>query len=156
MKVQYKGWYIVIYSNALITIERFFFKESQGFAVWPLIVFPASDFRNTGDTFRLKFNHERIHLRQQIELLLVFFYIFHFLEWFLHRIIQRKDQLEAYFLYTAEQEAYQHMTNDNYLRYRRFLSMFRYAKKINRKQMEIAVVDGKKKLLIEDKVVFPE
>ncbi len=50
-------------------------------------------------------NHERIHLRQQLELLVVPFYAWYLTEYAWHRI-RRKSHLEAYFRISFEREAY--------------------------------------------------
>lgn len=100
-------------------------------------------------------NHELIHLRQQLEMLLVFFYLFCFFEWVLYRCIKRKTVLQSYFLYSAEQEAYQNMTDSHYLQRRPFLRMFFYTKQKNKKPIEIVVANGRRRLLIEGHEVFP-
>ena len=70
-------------------------------------------------------NHEKIHLRQQIELLIITFYIFYSIE-FLVRLIQYKNWYTAYMNISFERESYQNQTNFSYLKQRRFWSFLKY------------------------------
>ena len=70
--------------------------------------------------------HEKIHIRQQLELLILPFYIWYFLE-FLFRWMQFKDRKKAYLNISFEREAYANEKNLNYLKNRpfwRFLKFF--------------------------------
>lgn len=70
-------------------------------------------------------NHERIHLRQQIELLVVPFYLLYLVEYILRLIIYRNPS-KAYRNISFEREAYAHDNDLEYLAGRTFLSSFRY------------------------------
>jgi hypothetical protein len=70
-------------------------------------------------------NHERIHIRQQIELLILPFYLWYFTE-YLFRLIKYKDRKEAYFNISFEREAYKNEKNLNYLKSRPFWRFFKY------------------------------
>jgi hypothetical protein len=70
-------------------------------------------------------NHEKIHLRQQIEFLILPFYIFYSLE-FLLRLIQYKDKQLAYFNISFEREAYANEKDLNYLKKRPFWNFIKY------------------------------
>ena len=70
-------------------------------------------------------NHEKIHLRQQIELLIIGFYIWYVVE-FLIRILKYKTWSEAYLNISFEREAYQKENNLDYLKSRSLFSFFRY------------------------------
>ncbi len=59
-------------------------------------------------------NHEKIHLRQQIELLVIFFYVWYGLE-FLFRFLQYKNRHKAYRNISFEREAYHYESDSNYL-----------------------------------------
>lgn len=75
-------------------------------------------------------NHERIHLRQQLELLIVPFYIWYGVE-FLFRLIQYKDRRKAYYNISFEREAYGNEKDLHYLKQRslwRFLNYFYFSK----------------------------
>ncbi|WP_396147189.1 hypothetical protein [Flavobacterium sp.] len=73
-------------------------------------------------------NHERIHIRQQIELLILPFYIWYFTE-YLFRLIQYKDRKQAYFNISFEREAYKNEKDLNYLKQRSFWRFLKYVKK---------------------------
>ncbi len=70
-------------------------------------------------------NHERIHLRQQSELLIVFFYIWYALE-FLIRLIQFQDRHKAYRNISFEREAYTNECDQLYLKKRKPYSFFKF------------------------------
>ena len=71
-------------------------------------------------------NHERIHLRQQLEMLILPFYIWYGLE-FLIRLTKNKDRYQAYRNISFEREAYKNEKDLDYLKKRpfwRFLKFF--------------------------------
>lgn len=70
-------------------------------------------------------NHEKIHLRQQIELLIIPFFIIYGFE-FLVRLIQYKKWNTAYSNISFEREAYRNERNLNYLKSRSTWSFLSY------------------------------
>jgi hypothetical protein len=62
-------------------------------------------------------NHEKIHLRQQAELLILPFYIWYVAEYLL-RLIAYRDRNKAYRNISFEREAYTNESNSNYLKNR--------------------------------------
>lgn len=72
-------------------------------------------------------NHEKIHLRQQLEMLWIFFFIWYGVE-FLVRWIQFKNANVAYFNISFEKEAYTNEIDLNYLDNRKFWSFTHYLK----------------------------
>lgn len=70
-------------------------------------------------------NHEKIHIRQQLELLILPFYLWYFTE-YLFRLIQYKDRKEAYFNISFEREAYKNEKDLNYLKQRSFWRFLKY------------------------------
>ncbi|RRA95358.1 hypothetical protein [Paenimyroides viscosum] len=70
-------------------------------------------------------NHEKIHLRQQLELLIVLFFIWYGLEFFV-RLIQFRNRQKAYRNISFEREAYANESNPDYLTNRKFFSFFNY------------------------------
>lgn len=72
-------------------------------------------------------NHERIHIRQAIELLVLPFYLAYILE-FLLRYIQHRDFKKAYLAISFEREAYTEERNLTYLKKRKIWSFLRYMK----------------------------
>ena len=69
--------------------------------------------------------HENIHLKQQIELLIVFFYLWYGIEWIV-RLIQYKDSHEAYRNISFEREAYDNEYDDEYLGVRKSYEWIHY------------------------------
>lgn len=96
-------------------------KGFRAITLFPFIIFKsAEDKRNT-----VMVNHERIHSRQQVELLVVPFYIWYFLE-FLARLVQYKNRREAYRNISFEREAYAHEGDLNYIVKREFFGFIKY------------------------------
>jgi len=70
-------------------------------------------------------NHEKIHLKQQLELLILPFYLFYITEWLIRAIIYL-DSYKAYQNISFEREAYHNEKNMNYLEERKPLSFIKY------------------------------
>jgi len=70
-------------------------------------------------------NHEKIHLRQQIELLVIPFYVWYGIE-FLIRWIITKDKNVAYRNISFEKEAYTNEKDLNYIESRSFWKFLNY------------------------------
>ncbi|MEG0852158.1 MAG: hypothetical protein RSH24_19965 [Flavobacterium sp.] len=96
-------------------------KGFSGITVYPFI-FAREKYLCTNKTF---VNHEKIHLRQQVELLIILFFIWYVLEFFF-RLIQFRDRKKAYRNISFEREAYANESNPDYLANRKFFSFFNY------------------------------
>jgi hypothetical protein len=72
-------------------------------------------------------NHEKIHIRQQLELLILPFYIWYLLEFFI-LWIKFKDKEIAYRSIIFEKEAYAKETDFSYLKNRKLWSFWIYYK----------------------------
>lgn len=70
-------------------------------------------------------NHEKIHLKQQLELLVFPFYVFYSIE-FLVRLIHYKNWQIAYRNISFEREAYLNESNLDYLKQRSFWAFLKY------------------------------
>lgn len=70
-------------------------------------------------------NHEKIHIKQQLELLWLPFFIWYFVE-YLVRLVQYRNWNIAYRNISFEREAYQNEYNPNYLLTRERFSFFKY------------------------------
>jgi hypothetical protein len=70
-------------------------------------------------------NHEKIHLRQQIELLILPFYVWYLVE-YLFRLVQYKDKKKAYYNISFEREAYENEKKIDYLQTRPFFAFVRF------------------------------
>ena len=93
----------------------------EGMALFPFILIKRPG-RNT-----TLINHEQIHLRQQLELGILFFYIFYLLEYFT-RLMIYGNHLKAYFNISFEREAYRNQSNPEYLKTRKWFASFSYLK----------------------------
>ena len=71
-------------------------------------------------------NHERIHWKQQMEMLLIFFYIWYLLEWIVKLFIYGR---KAYRHLTFEKEAYGNDHNNEYLSNREPYAWINYLRK---------------------------
>lgn len=105
----------------LIVTKYLIPKGYRGMALFPFVFLKhSSDKENP-----LFVNHERIHLRQQLELLVIPFFIWYFLE-FLMRLIQYGKMDLAYRNISFEREAYANEINIGYLRKRNFWNFLKY------------------------------
>lgn len=101
-------------------------KGYHGLAIFPFVfVKYKSDIKN-----RVFINHEQIHLRQQLEMLLLPFFLWYFIE-FMVRFIQYKNFDLAYRNISFEREAYAREKDLDYLKKRSFGTFLKYIR-INR------------------------
>jgi hypothetical protein len=70
-------------------------------------------------------NHEKIHLQQQKEMLVLFFYLWYTVE-FLVRFVKTKNKNKAYRGISFEQEAYAHETDMLYIEKRPKWAFLKY------------------------------
>jgi hypothetical protein len=70
-------------------------------------------------------NHEKIHLKQQIKLLWIFFFIWYLSEYII-RLIQYKNHHKAYRNISFEKEASQNEENLKYLTNRKIFSFLKF------------------------------
>ncbi|WP_104734587.1 hypothetical protein [Hanstruepera ponticola] len=70
-------------------------------------------------------NHEKIHLKQQLEILILPFFIWYLIE-FIIRLLQYKKWRLAYQNISFEREAYTNEKDLDYLKSRSFFSFIRY------------------------------
>jgi len=80
-------------------------------AIFPFILLKKESYKEDKEII----NHETIHLRQQLELLILPFYILYLLNYLIN-LIRYKNHDLAYRKIIFEQEAYNHESNLNYLR----------------------------------------
>lgn len=71
-------------------------------------------------------NHETIHWQQQLEMLIIFFYLWYVIEWFI-RIIGNPNN--AYHSLSFEREAYENDDDLKYLETRKSYAWLKYMKK---------------------------
>ena len=85
---------LIISNRAIRFFEIILRMKIAGLAFFPFIIVPTS----TAVTERL-LNHERIHLRQQLEMLIIFFYIVYLYEYY----------TKGYYNISFEKEAYEYV-----------------------------------------------
>jgi len=92
-----------------------------GIALWPFIV--IKDHRLKDDEIFI--NHEKIHLRQQLELLVIPFYFIYLIEYSI-RLLKYRNSQEAYRNISFEREAYEMETDLSYLKERKLWSFIKF------------------------------
>jgi hypothetical protein len=97
------------------------FMRADGMALYPFILIRKEAFKNDQVLIR----HERIHLKQQLEMLILPFYLLYLLNYLLNRI-RLKNHNKAYLNIVFEKEANANEVNPAYLRQRSFWAWLKY------------------------------
>ena len=105
----------------MIVISKYLPKRLIGITVFPFVFLKQKDMRFNS----ILINHERIHLRQQLELLVLPFYIIYSIE-FCVNWIKYKNVNTAYYNISFEKEAYQNEKDLLYLKSRPNWSFRKY------------------------------
>lgn len=93
-------------------------------AIYPFILLKRKEYK--GDLMLL--NHEKIHHRQQIELLFILFYVLYLIN-YLVNLFRFKSHHQAYMNIVFEKEAFANEHNLNYLKTRKTFASFRNIKR---------------------------
>lgn len=96
-------------------------KGFRGITIFPFILLTHREDRGDG----VVMNHEKIHIRQQLEMLVVPFFLWYGME-FLIRWIQFKNRFVAYRNISFEREAYANEKDLHYLKQRSFWGFLKY------------------------------
>jgi hypothetical protein len=91
----------------------------KGIALYPFVI--VSNKKPSLDLI----NHERIHLRQQIEMLIIFFYVWYIAEWLIYLVTER-NFWKAYRRISFEKEAFAMEKDQNYLKNRPFWAFLKW------------------------------
>ncbi len=95
----------------MILISKYFFSKNYvGLSLWPFII--LKDRSLTQDETLI--NHERIHLKQQLELFIIPFYAWYLIEWLI-KCLWYFNGYKAYRNISFEREAYYHESDPHYL-----------------------------------------
>lgn len=113
---------IVITSQKLVRILSF--GNAKAMALFPFVLMSNKDLPSE------VLNHEKIHLKQQLELLLIFFYVWYFIEFLIH-FHKYRTREKAYMNISFEKEAYQNHHDFNYLKNRKTWAFIGYLSKFN-------------------------
>ena len=90
-------------------------KGYSGLTFFPFVILRFKNAKND----LVVMNHEKIHIRQQLELLVLPFYILYFIDFGL-KYLKYRDAKIAYRNIVFEREAYANESNINYLKSRSF------------------------------------
>jgi hypothetical protein len=117
---------IIIYSNRLLRLIAPWFGGISGITLFPLIIL-RRELRGTAEA-AVTINHERIHIRQQAELLLLFFAVWYAASFFAGRL-RGLSWYESYRDIIFEREAFARMYDPDYLRTRKAFGFMKYRKR---------------------------
>ena len=98
-------------------------KGFRGFTFFPFVF--LSDKKDKSHAVLM--NHEKIHLKQQIELGILFFFLWYIVE-FCINWFKLRDKQQAYHAISFEQEAYENETDLAYLKNRKGYAFVKYLK----------------------------
>lgn len=97
------------------------FMKIKGITLWPFVI-------TRSNVNWVTLNHECIHIKQQIELLIIPFYIWYFSEW-IWGLFKYRSGIKAYLNISFEREAYANDCDQYYLKSRKPYSFLKYLKK---------------------------
>jgi len=98
-------------------------KGYRGMTVFPFVIL-----RERKDAvLPVLMNHERIHIRQQLELLIVPFFVWYLME-YLFRLAQYRNRFQAYRNISFEREAYANESDPNYLKHRKIFAFLKFTR----------------------------
>ncbi|MCW3167983.1 hypothetical protein OMO38_05520 [Chryseobacterium sp. 09-1422] len=95
----------------------------NGITLYPFIFIKNPEDKNNS----VLINHEKIHLKQQLELLIIFFYLAYVIEYYYH-LIKLKNGHQAYLAISFEREAFAHELDLEYLKKRKMWGFWKYLK----------------------------
>jgi hypothetical protein len=105
----------------ILIVKNIFYRNYVGLSFWPFIFLKYETLKED----QILINHEKIHLKQQQELLLLPFYILYFVEWLL-RCLYYLDGYKAYQNISFEREAYCNEKNLDYPSERNAFGFLKY------------------------------
>ena len=110
----------------IILVSKTFFKIftnnfAKAIALYPFVIVKSKELQQDA----IILNHERIHLRQQLELLILPFYIWYIIE-FAIMLIKYKSFRKAYQNISFEKEAFENDRDMSYLKNRKTWAFLRF------------------------------
>ena len=105
----------------LLFSKYIFLPRSHAVTIWPFIILKHKKLKYD----QVIINHEKIHLKQQIEMLWIIYFIWYLTEFFI-RLLLTRDFMKAYHMISFEKEAYSNEKNLNYLSERKFWNFLNY------------------------------
>lgn len=110
----------------MIIVCQRFLKNTKisGITLFPFIILRKSEYKQN----KILINHEKIHLRQQVEMLIIFFYLWYVIEYY-YWFFRLKNSYLAYKSISFEREAYAKEDDLTYLETRKLWSFKKYSMK---------------------------
>lgn len=105
----------------LLVFRYILSKNTIALALWPFIILRNHDLKEDKQLL----NHEEIHLQQQLEMGIIFFYLWYIVE-FLWLYMYHKNSKIAYRSISFEREAYENDHDLHYLKKRARWSFLNY------------------------------
>lgn len=105
----------------IVVFRHLFYRNYVGLSLWPFIILKNAALKKDA----VLINHERIHLRQQLELLVVPFYLLYITEWLIRTLLYL-DGYRAYRSISFEREAYSNERDMEYLAFRGPFGFIKY------------------------------
>ncbi len=105
----------------ILVFRHLFYKNYVGLTLWPFIILKDRVLIHD----RVLLNHERIHLRQQSELLILPFYVLYLVEWVL-RSLYHWDMEQGYRNISFEREAFANEQDPDYPSKRKAFGFLKY------------------------------
>ncbi|MES2617374.1 MAG: hypothetical protein V4613_05820 [Bacteroidota bacterium] len=113
-----------IVSTTLLSLLTLGNKKVVAMALWPVIIFKDQASANN----LVVLNHEKIHHRQQLELLIIPYYIWYFIEYWVGMFGNKFNHQVAYMAISFEREAFANQGNFHYLGTRKWLNSWPFFK----------------------------
>jgi hypothetical protein len=126
MKIEYKGYYCIVTSKKIVKVLGKFVSlgtNAMAITFYPFI-FVRPDTRNNEELLR----HEIIHIRQQLELLIIFAWLLYIIEYCYARYIKKYNSRQSYYYTSLEQEAHRNAMKEDYLLKRKPYAVLKYIK----------------------------
>jgi len=99
-------------------LQFFLFHNIVGICLVPFGIFLHEKYLNNERII----NHEKIHWQQQMEMFIIFFYLWYVIEWLI-KLMFKKD---SYYTISFEREAYENDGNKTYLNNRKKFNWIKY------------------------------
>jgi hypothetical protein len=110
---------LIVQNKILVNILTLNFAHS--ITLFPFIFIKYKSYKEN----KVLINHEKIHIRQQLELLVIPFYILYLLD-FLIKFMKLKSKKEAYLNIFFEKEAYTNQNDFKYIKKRKLWAFINY------------------------------
>lgn len=110
---------ILISNNFFVKIITLNF--AKAITIFPFIFLENKELKKD----KVLLNHEMIHIRQQLEMLVIPFYIWYVIEFFI-RLLKTKSRDLAYMNISFEKEAYANEAQLDYIVQKKFWSFIKY------------------------------